>query len=124
MTNFVTIGFLGGASRPLAPSWRFTVVVVCRLLLREPRPGNDRDAKLATLLHRARSRNQKVRSLNVNMGRRETTTLTVVDASLWCVAMRVDYIGDGLRQCRWPSARFKLVEAAGRRDPGNQRNEL
>ncbi len=51
VTNCVTIGsFSGGASLPLGPSLRFTVVIVCRLRLREPRPGDDHDAKLATLL--------------------------------------------------------------------------
>jgi hypothetical protein len=41
------------------------VVVVCRLRLRVPRLGDDRDAKLATLIHPASPRNQQVRALNV-----------------------------------------------------------
>ena len=35
----------------VGPSLRFTVVVICRLRLRVPRLGDDRDAKLATLIH-------------------------------------------------------------------------
>jgi hypothetical protein len=66
-TNCVTIGFFsGGASLPLRPCRRFTVVVVCRLRLRVPRLGDDRDAKLATLIHAASWRNLQVGALNVN----------------------------------------------------------
>ena len=49
--------------------------IACRPRLREPRLGDDRDAKLATLIHRAESRNQQVGALNLNHGRRETTAL-------------------------------------------------
>ena len=76
VTNCVTIGFFsGGASLPLGPSRRFTLVVVYRSRLRVPRLSDDRDAKLATLIHLARSRDQQVRALKVSEGRRETTVL-------------------------------------------------
>jgi hypothetical protein len=76
VTNCVTIGFFsGGASLPLGSSRRFTMVVVCRLRLRVPRLGDDRDAKLATLIHLASPRNQQVRALNVHEGQREMTAL-------------------------------------------------
>jgi hypothetical protein len=39
----------------------FTVVVIYRLRLRVPGLGDDRAAKLATLIHPARPRNQHVR---------------------------------------------------------------
>jgi hypothetical protein len=67
VTNCVTIGFFsGGASLPLRPSRRFTAVVVCRSRLRVPSLGADRDAKPATLIHPANSRNQQVKALNDN----------------------------------------------------------
>lgn len=62
-TNCVTSGFFsGGAALPLRPSRRLTVVVVCWLRLLVPRPGDDRDAKPATLIHPVIPRNQQARA--------------------------------------------------------------
>jgi hypothetical protein len=51
------------------------LVVVYRSRFRVPRLSDDRDAKLATLIHLARSGDQQVRALKVSEGRRETTVL-------------------------------------------------
>ena len=76
MTNCVTIEiFSGGASVPLGPSRRFTVVVVCGCGSGYRGLAPDRDAKLATLIHAARPRNQQVRALHIDKRRRETTAL-------------------------------------------------
>ena len=76
MTNCVTIGiFSGGASLRWGPSRRFTVVVVCGCGSGYQGLAHDRDAKLATLIHPARLRNQQVRALHIDKRRRETTAL-------------------------------------------------
>jgi hypothetical protein len=64
------------------------MVVVCRLRLRVLRLGDDRDAKLATLIHPASSRKPAVRALNVIEGRREMTALPWW-IPRWRVAMRL-----------------------------------
>lgn len=68
-----TVHFSGGASLPLGPSRRFTVVIVYWLRLRVPRLGDDRDVKLATLIHPAGSRNEQVRAVHIDRSRGETT---------------------------------------------------
>jgi len=67
VTNCVTIrSLVSGAALPLRRSRRFTVVIIYRSRLRVTRLGDDRDAKLATLLHPASCRNRQVRALNIN----------------------------------------------------------
>jgi hypothetical protein len=76
VTNCVTIEiFSGGASLPLGPSRRFTVVVVCGCGCGYRGLAHDRDAKLATLIHPVRPRNHQVRALHIDKRRREPTAL-------------------------------------------------
>jgi hypothetical protein len=53
--------FQVGASLPLRSSLRLTVVIACRCGSRNRNQADDDDAKPATLIHPASSRNQQVR---------------------------------------------------------------